>query len=96
MSKGFKSPEKYRVPEEVSQQVRKLITDFMKKEQISLKELAEKLEEKYGRSGSSSNLLNKMHRASFSLAEFIQILEAYGYKISYKKSDRTTSGTIYS
>lgn len=89
MSKGFDSPEKYKVPNEVKEQVRVLIKDFMEKENISLKELAAKLEEKYGRSGSSSNLMNKIHRASFSLTEFIQILEAYGYKISYRKSNRT-------
>lgn len=91
MSKGFDSPEKYKVPNEVKEQVRVLIKDLMKKEKISLKELAKKLQEKCGRSGSSSNLLNKLHRASFSLAEYIQILEAYGYEIRLKKTDRTGS-----
>ncbi len=88
MSKGYPSPEKYQVPDEVKQQVRELVKNFIKKEKISLKELAIKLNEKYNRSSSPSNMLNKYNRASFSLAEFVQILEAYGYEIRLKKVDR--------
>jgi len=48
--------------------------------------LAKKLNEVYGRSASRTNILNKLARASFSLTEFIQIINAYGYEISLKET----------
>ena len=90
MSKGFPSPDKYEVPNEVKNEVRLLIKKFMADEKITAEGLAKKLNEVYGRSASRSNISNKLTRASFSLAEFLQITKAYGYEITLTKTDRTT------
>ena len=93
MSKGQPSQPKYEVPEEVKEQARKLIKDFLKERNTNVVGLAEKLNETYGRSASRTNLLNKLARASFSLTEVMQIVNAYGYEISIKKvksTDRTS------
>ena len=85
MLKGQPSPPKYEVPEEIKVKARTLVKNFMKENNISAPALAEKLNEVYGRSASRTNILNKLARASFSLTEFIQILNAYGYDIAIKK-----------
>ena len=90
------TPKKYEAPEALKEQVRELVKGFMAEEKISVQDLALKLNEKYNRSASRTNILNKLNRASFSLAEFLQILDAYDYEISLKEADRATSGTIYS
>ena len=86
MSKGQPSKPKYEVPEEVKEQARTLIKDFLKERNTTVVELAERLSKIYGRSASRTNLLNKLARASFSLTEVIQIVDAYGYEISIKKA----------
>ena len=87
---------KYKVPDNIIGQVRELIKTFMEKEKISIQDIALKLEKECDRSPSRTNILNKIHRGTFTLAEFLQILNVYGYEISLKKAGRTTSGTIYS
>jgi len=89
-------PKKYEAPEALKERVRELVKGFMAEEKISVQDLALKLNEKYNRSASRTNILNKLNRASFSLAEFIQILEAYDYEISLKKTDRTPSDDVSS
>ncbi len=88
MIKGQPSPPKYEVPEEIKEQARQLIRDFMKENNVTAGQLAEKLKEACGRSASRTNILNKLARASFSLTEFIQILDAYGYELEIKKAVR--------
>ena len=85
MLKGQPSPPKYEVPEETKEQVRQLIRKIMKDNNVTPGQLAEKLKEACGRSASRTNVLNKLARASFSLTEFIQILDAYGYELEIKK-----------
>ena len=41
------------------------------------------LNEKYGRSGSVSNLLNKLSRATFKISELIDIAELFDYEIKF-------------
>ena len=85
MKKGQKSPPKYEVPDNIKETVRSLIKNLLKNENITVEQLANKLNETYGRSASRTNIQNKLARASFSLSEFIQIVNAYGYELELKK-----------
>ena len=87
---------KYKLPDDIKWQVRELIMTFMEKEKISVQDLALKLEEECDRSPSRTNILNKLRRGSFTLAEFLQILNVYGYEISLEKADRTPLDTTTS
>lgn len=81
--------EKYKLPDDIKVQVRELVKDFMEKEKISVQDLAIRLEKECDRSPSRTNILNKLRRGSFTLAEFLQILNTYGYEITLTKTDRT-------
>lgn len=96
MVKGVPSAPKYEVPEEIKEKARGLIKDFMKENNITAPKLAEKLQEVYGRSSSRTNILNKLARSSFSLTEFIQIIEAYGYELEIKQTDSTNRNILKS
>lgn len=41
------------------------------------------LNEKYGRSASDSNLLNKLSRSSFKVTELMDIAELFSYEIKF-------------
>ena len=43
------------------------------------------LKETYGRSGSDSNLLNKLTRSSFKVTELMDIADLFGYEIKFVK-----------
>ena len=94
MAKGEAAAPKYEVPEEIKDKARSIVKNFLAQNNISVPELAKKLQEVYGRSSSRTNILNKLARSSFSLTEFIQILNAYGYEIEitqHRTSDRGQS-----
>lgn len=72
---------KYIATDEQKEQARQLIKNFLKKQNTSIYKLAQILHEKYGRSASVSNLLNKLDRASFKMTELMDIADAFGYEL---------------
>lgn len=81
---------KYNPPEAQKKQAMAIIKDFLKEQNTSVYRLASILHDKYGRSASVSNLLNKLDRASFKMTELMDIADAFGYevKIVPKSYDR--------
>lgn len=82
------SPPKYEVPEDVKEQARVFLKDFLKQQNTTYTKMAEKSKEVYGRSDSRVSMINKFKRSSFKLTEIMQIVDMYGYelKIVPKKS----------
>ena len=75
--------ETYKVSEEQKERIRRLVKDFLKEQNTSIYKLAKMLNEKYGRSGSVSNLMNKFARATFKTAELMDIAELFGYELKF-------------
>ena len=67
----------YNASEEQKEQVRMLIKDFLKEHDTSIYKLAKMLNEKYGRSASASNILNKLARSSFKVTELMDIVALF-------------------
>ena len=67
----------YNASEEQKEQVRMLIKDFLKDHDTSIYKLAKMLNEKYGRSASVSNILNKLARSSFKVTELMDIVALF-------------------
>lgn len=74
---------KYIATDERKEQARRLVKDFLQEQNISIYRLARMLNEKYGRSASDSNLLNKLSRSSFKVTELMDIAELFGYEIKF-------------
>lgn len=74
---------KYIATDERKEQLRSLIKDFLKEQNTSIYRLARMLKETYGRSGSDSNLLNKLTRSSFKVTELMDIADLFGYEIKF-------------
>lgn len=74
---------KYIATDERKEQARRLVKDFLQEQNISIYRLARMLNEKYGRSSSDSNLLNKLSRSSFKVTELMDIAELFGYEIKF-------------
>lgn len=72
---------KYIATDERKEQLRSLIKDFLKEQNTSIYRLARMLKETYGRSGSDSNLLNKLTRSSFKVTELMDIAELFDYEL---------------
>ena len=75
----------YKPSEEQKERIRRLVKDFLSEENTSVYKLAQMLEETYGRSGSVSNLLNKLSRATFKISELMDIADLFGYEIQFVK-----------
>ena len=75
----------YKPSEEQKERIRKLVKDFLSEQNISVYKLAQMLEKTYGRSGSVSNLLNKLSRATFKISELMDIADLFGYEIQFVK-----------
>lgn len=67
----------YNASEEQKEQVRMLIKGFLKEHDTSIYKLAKMLNEKYGRSASVSNILNKLARSSFKVTELMDIVALF-------------------
>lgn len=78
---------KYIATEERKEQARRLVKDFLQEQNTSVYRLARMLNEKYGRSASDSNLLNKLTRASFKQTELMDIAELFGYELRFVKKE---------
>ena len=75
--------EVYKVSEEQKERIRNLVKDFLKEQNISVYKLAKMLNERYGRSGSVSNILNKLSRATFKISELMDIAELFDYELKF-------------
>ncbi len=74
---------KYIATAERKEQARRLVKDFLNKQNTSVYRLARMLNEAYGRSASDSNLLNKLARSSFKVTELMDIAELFDYEIKF-------------
>jgi len=77
----------YNATEQQKEQLRSLIKDFLQQNNTSIYRLAKLLNERYGRSASVSNILNKMARGSFKVTEFMDIAELFGYELRFVKKE---------
>ena len=75
----------YKPSEEQKERIRRLVKDFLQEQNTSVYKLAQMLEKTYGRSGSVSNLLNKLSRATFKISELMDIADLFGYEIKFVK-----------
>ena len=75
----------YKPSEEQKERIRRLVKDFLQEQNTSVYKLAQMLEKTYGRSGSVSNLLNKLSRATFKISELMDIADLFGYEIQFVK-----------
>ena len=75
------SPPKYKVPEDVKEQARVFLKDFLKEQNIKPPALATMCKEAYGRSDSRISMINKFKRSSFKLTEVMQIVDLFGYEL---------------
>lgn len=75
--------EVYKVSEEQKERIRNLVKDFLKEQNISVYKLAKMLNKRYGRSGSVSNILNKLSRATFKISELMDIAELFDYELKF-------------
>lgn len=73
----------YKVSDEQKERIRRLVKDFLQEQNTSVYKLAKMLNEKYGRSGSVSNLLNKLARSTFKISELMDIAELFDYEIKF-------------
>ena len=73
----------YKVSGEQKERIRRLVKDFLSEQNTSVYKLAQMLEKTYGRSGSVSNLLNKLSRATFKISELMDIADLFGYEIKF-------------
>lgn len=73
----------YKVSDEQKERIRTLVKDFLKEQNISVYKLAKMLNERYGRSGSVSNILNKLSRATFKISELMDIAELFDYEVKF-------------
>ena len=72
---------KYQASEEQKEQARRLVKNFLKENNVSVLQLAKLLNEKYGRSASAPNIMNKLARSSFKVTELIDIVDLFGYEL---------------
>ena len=75
----------YKPSEEQKERIRTLVKGFLSEQNTSVYKLAQMLEKTYGRSGSVSNLLNKLSRATFKISELMDIADLFGYEIQFVK-----------
>lgn len=75
----------YKPSDEQKERIRMLVKDFLQEQNTSVYKLAQMLEKTYGRSGSVSNLLNKLSRATFKISELMDIADLFGYEVKFVK-----------
>ena len=75
----------YNATNERKEQARRLVKDFLQENNTSILKLAKLLNEKYGRSASAPNIMNKLSRSSFKVTELMDIAELFGYEVKFVK-----------
>ena len=73
----------YNATNERKEQARRLVKEFLKQNDISILKLAKLLNEKYGRSASAPNIMNKLARSSFKVTELMDIAELFDYELKF-------------
>ena len=73
----------YNATHERKEQARRLVKEFLKQNDISILKLAKLLNEKYGRSASAPNIMNKLSRSSFKVTELMDIAELFDYELKF-------------
>lgn len=81
----------YKPSDEQKERIRTLVKDFLQENNTSVYKLAKMLNETYGRSGSVSNLLNKLARSTFKISELMDIADLFGYEIKFVKKQAIES-----
>ena len=76
---------KYIATNERKEQARRLVKEFLQENNTSILKLAKLLNEKYGRSASAPNIMNKLSRSSFKVTELMDIAELFGYEVKFVK-----------
>ena len=74
---------KYIATNERKEQARRLVKEFLKQNDISILKLAKLLNEKYGRSASAPNIMNKLARLSFKVTELMDIAELFDCELKF-------------
>ena len=72
---------KYIVPDQVKDRVKAFMNDFMEANNLTIKGLAELMQDKLGRSGCRTSLVKKFSKATFQLSEVMEILDLFGYEL---------------
>ena len=73
----------YNATNERKEQARRLVKEFLKQNDISILKLAKLLNEKYGRSASAPNMMNKLARSSFKVTELMDIAELFDCELKF-------------
>ena len=73
----------YNATNERKEQARSLVKAFLKQNDISILKLAKLLNEKYGRSASAPNIMNKLARSSFKVTELMDIAELFDCELKF-------------
>ena len=73
----------YNATNERKEQARRLVKEFLKQNDISILKLAKLLNEKYGRSASAPNIMNKLARSSFKVTELMYISELFDCELKF-------------
>lgn len=71
--------------DEIKEAVREHVKIALVKERLSIAELIRRLNQKYGRTGTTQNLSNKLSRGTLKYSEALEIAEALDYEIAWKK-----------
>ena len=67
--------------------VREQIKTLLAQENIKMKELAEKMQEKTGKNYSLQNLSHRLKRGTVSYNEVLLIIEILGYDLKFEKTN---------
>lgn len=67
--------------------VREQIKALLAQENIKMKELAEKMQEKTGKNYSLQNLSHRLKRGTVSYNEVLLIIEILGYDLNFEKTN---------
>lgn len=79
---------KYQVPDDLKEQARAFVKNFMREQNVNASQLASMLKTlDPKRSDSRTNILNKLARASFQLTEVMQIVDLFGYELKIVAKD---------
>jgi len=89
-NKQKKHTPKYVVPDDVREQVKEFLTEFLKDNKSNINQLSKDLNDKYpDKNESRSNLCNKLARGSLKATELVEILQLHGYELSWKKARKS-------
>ena len=74
---------KYIATNERKEQARRLVKEFLQENNTTILKVAKRLNEKYGRSGSASEIMKKLARASLKVTELMDIAELFDCELKF-------------